>query len=167
MWHKFMHGEGGFSFGRGDIKYVILNLLKEKPKHGYEIMKDIESKMGGFYAASAGSVYPTLQMLEDQGYVKSNPVDGKKVYEITPEGRDFLGKNQETVDAVYGRFGGHFGFRVSEDQRAVFRETRDLIRSVIQEMRRGTDISSEQWKQVRDVMVKAHKDIEDIVTKKR
>ena len=167
MWHKFMHGEANFCFSRGDIKFVILNLLKEKPKHGYEIMKDIESKMSGFYSASAGSVYPTLQMLEDQGYVKSNPVDGKKVYEITAEGRDFLQKNRETADAVYGRFGSHFGFNVSADQKAVFHETRDIIRSIINEMRHGSEVSSEQWRKVNEVMVRAHREIEDILKNPR
>ena len=157
-----MHGEGNFYFGRGDIKFVILDLLQEKPKHGYEIMKDIESKMGGFYTASAGSVYPTLQMLEDQGYVKSNPADGKKVFELTPEGKDFLARNRETADAVHGRVGAHFGFRVSEDQRVLFHETRDMIRYVIREMRRRNDISAEQWRKVREVVEKANKDVKSI-----
>ena len=73
-------------FERGHLKYVILDLLKDKPAHGYEIIKALEERFHGFYSPSAGSVYPTLQLLEDMGYVKSSDQDGKKVYTITAEG---------------------------------------------------------------------------------
>jgi len=71
-------------FGAGDMKYVILELVKDKPRHGYEIMKELEERMHGCYSPSPGTVYPTLQLLEDEGLVKAKEVDGKKVYEITP-----------------------------------------------------------------------------------
>src|SRR6266852_3133281 len=76
-------GEGGRFFGRGDVKFALLELLRERPMHGYEMMKALEEKSGGFYRPSPGSVYPTLQMLEDGGLVTSNEVEGKKVYSIT------------------------------------------------------------------------------------
>ena len=84
-------GPKGFSFGsgsrgmrfrmfdRGDLKYMILRLLSEKPMHGYEVMRALEEESGGCYSASPGSVYPTLQMLEDQGYVVCEEKQGKKV----------------------------------------------------------------------------------------
>jgi len=74
-------------FESGEVKYVILRLLKEKPRHGYEVIKALEEKMGGWYTPSAGTIYPTLQLLEDQGYVRVVETEGKKVYHITPEGR--------------------------------------------------------------------------------
>jgi DNA-binding PadR family transcriptional regulator len=77
-------------FERGALKYALLELLHERPKHGYEMMKELEEKMGGFYAPSAGAVYPTLQLLEDRGWVTSEAVDGKKVYKITPDGSKAL-----------------------------------------------------------------------------
>ena len=77
-------------FERGYLKYALLELLKERPKHGYEMMKELEARMGGFYAPSAGAVYPTLQLLEDRGWVTSEPVEGKKVYKITDEGSKAL-----------------------------------------------------------------------------
>src|SRR5438046_2756493 len=86
MWGK--SGGPGFKwrfFDRGDLKYVILRMLKTKPMHGYEVMRALEEESGGWYKASAGSVYPTLQMLEDQGYVSALDQDGKKVYTITDE----------------------------------------------------------------------------------
>src|SRR5215212_2468308 len=67
-------------FESGEVKFVILRLLKEKPRHGYEVIKALEEKMGGCYTPSAGTVYPTLQLLEDQGYIKGIDTDGKKVY---------------------------------------------------------------------------------------
>ena len=66
-------------FERGDLKYVILEQLKDKPAHGYELIKALEERFGGFYAPSPGAVYPTLQMLEDMGYVSSVQQDGRKV----------------------------------------------------------------------------------------
>ena len=73
-------------FGRGDLKYALMELLKERPKHGYELIKELEEKSGGFYTPSAGAVYPTLQMLEDRGWLNSSSVEGKKVYSLTDAG---------------------------------------------------------------------------------
>jgi hypothetical protein len=82
-------------FERGSLKYALLELLQERPKHGYEMMKDLEERMGGFYAPSAGAVYPTLQLLEDRGWAKSETLEGKKVYTITGEGRAALSEALE------------------------------------------------------------------------
>ncbi|OYV66613.1 MAG: hypothetical protein B7Z72_11040, partial [Gemmatimonadetes bacterium 21-71-4] len=65
-------------FESGEVKYVILRLLKEKPRHGYEIIKALEEKMEGWYTPSAGTIYPTLQLLEDQGYVRAVETEGKR-----------------------------------------------------------------------------------------
>ncbi len=83
-------GEGSRFFGRGDVKYALLELLQERPMHGYEMMKALEERSGGFYTPSPGSIYPTLQMLEDGGLVTANEVEGKKVYSITDAGRASL-----------------------------------------------------------------------------
>ena len=121
---------GSFRFGRsrggrrrrqffesGEMKYVILRLLREKPRHGYEIIKALEEKTGGCYSPSAGTVYPTLQLLEDQGFVRIVDTDGKKVYHVTPEGEQFLDEHKSTLDdiadrvrdAVHGVTGGEMG----------------------------------------------------------
>jgi DNA-binding PadR family transcriptional regulator len=103
---------GGRMFEQGDLRYVILRLLEEKPRHGYEIIKALEERFNGAYAPSPGVVYPTLQLLEDQGYARVRPVEeGKKVYEITDAGRAYLAENRETVDSIFERIGklmGHF-----------------------------------------------------------
>src|SRR3984893_16729387 len=84
----------GRMFEQGDLRYVILRLLEEKPRHGYEIIKELESRFGGSYAPSPGTVYPTLTMLEDLGYARVVPEEGgKKIYEITDEGRKYLAEH--------------------------------------------------------------------------
>jgi DNA-binding PadR family transcriptional regulator len=90
-------------FESGEMKFVILRLLKERPRHGYDIIKALEEKMWGCYTPSAGSVYPTLQLLEDQGYVRVVEADGKKVYHITPDGERFLAEHQDVLDDIFER----------------------------------------------------------------
>ncbi len=92
-------------FGRGDLKYALMDLLKEQPKHGYELIKELEEKTGGFYTPSAGAVYPTLQMLEDRGWLSSSNVEGKKVYSLTDSGRGAL-EEQRKQRAEEADFGG-------------------------------------------------------------
>jgi DNA-binding PadR family transcriptional regulator len=82
-------------FGRGDLKYALLDLLQERPKHGYEMIKELESRAGGFYTPSAGAVYPTLQLLEDRGWVTVETTEGKKVYAITDAGRQALKERRD------------------------------------------------------------------------
>jgi len=85
------------------MKYVILKLLKDKPRHGYEVMKQLEDQMHGCYSPSPGTVYPTLQWLEDEGLVVAKDVEGKKVYEITDAGRKFLEEHRDLVDDIFDR----------------------------------------------------------------
>ena len=90
-------------FEAGEMKYVILRLIKEKPRHGYEIIKALEERMSGCYTPSAGTVYPTLQLLEDQGFVRAVETEGKKVYHITPEGEQFLEEHRDRLDDILAR----------------------------------------------------------------
>jgi DNA-binding PadR family transcriptional regulator len=82
---------------------VILKLLRDKPMHGYEVMKALEEQTHGCYRPSPGSVYPTLQWLEDEGLVRSEEREGKKVYAITEQGRAFLEEHRSTVDDIFDR----------------------------------------------------------------
>src|SRR6476469_1241417 len=96
------HGRASRFFEQGDLKYVILRLLEEKPRHGYDIIKELESRFGGSYAPSPGTVYPTLTMLEDLGFARVVREEvGKKVYEITDEGRAHLAEHSTTVDDIF------------------------------------------------------------------
>ena len=108
---EFRFGQGNKNWGRrrrqvfesGDVKFVILRLLRENPRHGYEVIKALEERLGGCYTPSPGTVYPPLQMLEDQGYVRAVEEDGKKVYHITPEGEKFLDDNRDVLDEIFDR----------------------------------------------------------------
>src|SRR3989475_7647672 len=103
----FRTGRGGHRrrqwFGAGDMNSVILKLLQDKPRHGYEVMKELEERMHGCYSPSPGTVYPTLQWLEDEGLVTARDVDSKKVYEITDAGRQFLQEHRDVVDDIFDR----------------------------------------------------------------
>jgi DNA-binding PadR family transcriptional regulator len=101
-------GGRGRRFGRvfdhGDLRYVLLHLIAEKPRHGYELIKAIEEQFGGMYSPSPGVVYPTLTLLEELGYLRPETAEGpRKLYSITAEGTAFLAANRALVDAILGR----------------------------------------------------------------
>ena len=97
------HGGLGRFFAHGDLRLVILNMIAEKPRHGYELIKEIEDSVSGAYSPSPGVIYPTLTLLEELGYVVASADGAKKLYAITDEGRAFLTANQATVDALRER----------------------------------------------------------------
>jgi DNA-binding PadR family transcriptional regulator len=102
--HRRGHWRGGRMFEQGGLKFVILRLLDEKPRHGYEIIKELEERSGGRYTPSPGTVYPTLTMLEDMGFASATVEEGgKKVYAITDAGRQHLTENKSAVDDVLDR----------------------------------------------------------------
>ncbi len=108
-------------FERGDLKFVILRLISKRPMHGYEVMKALEEESKGYYRPSPGSVYPTLQMLEDEGYVTVEEAAGKKIYSITEDGAAYLSDNEDVVDDVFDRI-EHFTDRFfGGDMRALSR----------------------------------------------
>jgi DNA-binding PadR family transcriptional regulator len=117
FWGGHRRHRRGRWFEPGEMRLVILRLIREKPRHGYEIIKELEERLHGCYTPSAGSVYPTLQLLEDQGYVRIVEEGGKKIYHITPEGEVFLDENKDLLseigerirDAMHGVAGGAVG----------------------------------------------------------
>lgn len=100
------HGprRGGRFFAQGGLRLVMLAMLAEQPRHGYEIIKAIEERMGGAYVPSAGVVYPTLTLLEETGQIEVVQSEGaKKLYAITEAGRSTLADNRAQVDAMLAR----------------------------------------------------------------
>jgi DNA-binding PadR family transcriptional regulator len=97
---------GGRIFGPGDLRLMLLALIAEKPCYGYELIKAVENKFGGTYSPSPGSVYPTLTLLEELGHAraKSNE-DGRRLFEITKDGREFLADNKIDLDGITARMG--------------------------------------------------------------
>jgi DNA-binding PadR family transcriptional regulator len=104
------HHERGFGGGRerhfdnGELRWVILQLIADKPSYGYEIIKAIEERLAGGYAPSPGVVYPTLTLLEEEGYATVASTDSnKKLYAATDAGREYLAENATVVKAIFGR----------------------------------------------------------------
>lgn len=97
-------GRGGRMFEQGDLRWVVLQLIAEQPRHGYELIKEIEERMGGGYSPSPGVIYPTLTLLEELGYVTAAASEGaRKLYEATDEGRAQLAANKDSVSALFER----------------------------------------------------------------
>jgi DNA-binding PadR family transcriptional regulator len=103
MHHRF----GGFGrrmFAQGDLRFVLLKLISEKPAHGYELIKAIEDRLAGAYSPSPGVVYPTLTLLEELGQIRAQEAEGpRKLFAITPDGEAVLEQNRALVDSIFGR----------------------------------------------------------------
>ena len=118
--------------GRGDLKFAILALIRDKPMHGYEVMQVLEEESAGSYKASPGSVYPTLQHLEDIGYLEASTQEGRKVYSITDAGRAYLEENREQVKHIFERVSEFSSRFFSRDMSALTRRFRRLARATFQ-----------------------------------
>jgi DNA-binding PadR family transcriptional regulator len=151
-------------FEKGDLKYVILDLLKDKPRHGYEIIRELEACFHGFYTPSAGSVYPTLQLLEDLGYVKALEQDGKKVYTITEEGKKFLIDREETIDKIKDHMKDHMHGWGCTSEREEFRDMLHEFRDIAHLFKqRARNLSPENLIKIKEVLRKANQEIETIL----
>jgi len=170
-WEGFAFGFGprawGFRAGRGrrrqwfeagDMKYVILKLLRDKPRHGYEVMKELEERLHGCYSPSPGTVYPTLQWLEDEGLVRANDVDGKKVYEITDAGRTFLEEHKDVVEDIFDRVTEAVERTVGGSMAEVNRALGRVVKSVYRTGWKASDDAAR--KRVAEILAKAAEEIE-------
>ncbi|MDX1577368.1 MAG: PadR family transcriptional regulator [Gemmatimonadota bacterium] len=144
---------------RGDLKFVLLRLLTEEPMHGYELIRRLEEESRGMYSPSPGSVYPTLQLLEDRGYVSSEEMDGKRVYHITDEGRAYLDEHLSRARDVLGRV-------VDLGEKFTGSEMRDVTRSFIHlaqvsfERSVGGDADTSTLRRVKEILDRAAREIE-------
>ena len=95
---------GGRMLGHGDLKLLLLALIEQQPRHGYELIRIIEEMFHGHYTPSPGAIYPTLTMLEELGYAEVQSESGaRKLYTITEAGRAYLEENRAAVDAATAR----------------------------------------------------------------
>ncbi len=177
-----MGGEGfraARMLGSGDLQLIILALLQEKPRHGYEIIKALEEHSSGIYTPSPGVVYPALTYLEEMQYAASEAEGNKKLYSITDNGSEYLKQNRETADEMLeqlSRFGRkmarvrkHFAEEEAENEfdetepgtgtkaerrqmRQEFRELREEFRDTI---RTKIDAAVEEKKRVLEILRKA------------
>ena len=101
-------GRRGRMFGTGELRLALLALIAENPSHGYELIKGIEEMTGGGYAPSPGAVYPTLQLLEDEGAIEEAEAEGaKKPFAATDKGRAELAERAEEVEGLMRRLDRH------------------------------------------------------------
>lgn len=142
-------------FQRGFLRYLLLKALDEKPMHGYEIMKVLGEEFGGFYIPSTGVIYPMFQTLEDQGYLTGEERGGKKVYSITPEGKELLKENEDKFKAMV------------ESRKAFIEERKGLnkeLRSLISLIRTNyRDLTPEKAEKIRQILQEARRKITDVI----
>ena len=153
-------------FNKGELALAVLSLLEDGPKHGYEIMKELEDRSHGLYRPSAGSVYPILQQLLDQELASASEEDGgKKVYELTKAGKEHVKNRQETIDRIWQRtdedewtgWRHAYHSEASEVMRPAFRLMRVAVRTVAE----ASD-PEEVAEEVRDILRKARRDIQKL-----
>jgi len=140
-------GDGPFGKGggpgrqrqrRGDVRFVLLGLLNDQPRHGYELIKALEERSGGFYRPSPGLVYPTLQLLEEEGNLTSEMVKDKKIYTITEAGKALLQSQNAEQEAERGPRWGRPQEADMPQMLELRRTSMALFESVMQAARYGT-----------------------------
>jgi DNA-binding PadR family transcriptional regulator len=152
---------GGRMFDQGHLKYLILQLLDEKPRHGYEIIKEIEDRFGGAYSPSPGTVYPTLTLLEDLGYARAKPEEGgKKIYEITDEGRAHLAENKPVVDDIFSKIEEFAQSIFGEPMMDVNRGLKNVASAIYGAKRSGR--TADQIRRIKEILDRAAAEIESL-----
>jgi DNA-binding PadR family transcriptional regulator len=150
---------------RGVLRYLLLDALRDGPKHGYEVIKWLEERTHGLYVPSPGTVYPTLQLREDQGLVAADREDERRVYRLTDPGRAELDAHVDVVQSVWARFpdGGAAGTQRHEVG-FVEDELRELARTVwagLHSAARNGD--AERVRRVRLVLERAKNEVREII----
>ncbi|MEU6727759.1 PadR family transcriptional regulator [Nonomuraea wenchangensis] len=97
------YGPTGRFFGPGELRLAVLALIAERPGHGYDVMNRLSDRFNGTYEPSAGSIYPTLQLLEDEGLVRVEQDEGRKVHHVTDDGRRVVEEQADEIERMWGR----------------------------------------------------------------
>jgi DNA-binding PadR family transcriptional regulator len=142
---------GGRRARRGDVRTGLLSLLADKPMHGYDLIRELEQRSGGMWHPSPGSIYPTLQLFEDEGLVTGQEQDGKRVYSITDAGRAELQERRERGDGSPWEF-GPMGEGLSQFRDSAFQ----LGAAAMQVAKTGTEA---QRKHAAEILAEARKKI--------
>ncbi len=139
------HGRGGRRRGgrRGNVRAAILALLNERPMHGYEMIQELDQRTGGVWRPSPGSVYPTLQLLEDEGLITSTETGGRKSYSLTE-----AGQSEATAAAANAPWDEFSEQTVSSGQ-----DTREAIAGIMMALKQiGFERDPERWQRAVDVL---------------
>jgi DNA-binding PadR family transcriptional regulator len=151
-------GRGSRMFDAGALRLVVLGLIAEEPRHGYDIIKALEARFHGAYSPSPGAIYPMLQMMEEADLVASQTSGNKRLYTITEAGRAYLKENQADLDRINEQLE-----EVSGDMQgaAVGDAFRKLRRSLHHRLRSG-ELSAEQARKVAEILKRAGEEIEGL-----
>jgi DNA-binding PadR family transcriptional regulator len=142
----------------GDLRMLVLHLINEKPRHGYEIIKAIEDLAGGAYAPSPGVVYPTLTLLEELGQVESTTEGSRKSFAISPAGATALAENQAAVNALLARIASAQPRTVAAPVIRAMENLRTALRMKLE----GCETSPELGRKVADALDAVARQIEDL-----
>jgi DNA-binding PadR family transcriptional regulator len=152
---KRRHARTGRLFDQGDLKYVVLRLLGEKPRHGYDIIRALEDLLGGVYSPSPGTVYPTLTLLASAGFAAPRQgLRGRKMYEITAEGRAWLAEHAGIADAIFERIARYTEGLLEAPMVDVNAAFRRLERAAYRQAARGVN-DAERLQRVREILDQA------------
>ncbi len=152
MWFGGPPWAGARRARRGDVRVGLLSLLADKPMHGYDLIRELEERSGGAWRPSPGSIYPTLQLLEDEGMVTSQEQDGKRVYSITDSGKAELEERHSRGDDTPPWEFGPLGEGVSQLRDSAFQ----LGAAAIQVARTGSEA---QRKKAAEILADARKKV--------
>jgi DNA-binding PadR family transcriptional regulator len=147
---------------RGEVRWLVLEALESGPKHGYGIIGVIEERTKGAYKPSPGSIYPTLQLLEEMELVACSRDGSRKLYELTDAGRAELEGRRDEVEQSYTRLGGDFGWTEAFDFHSMGMRVRRTMRAIRVGVRRGR-IGQAEIKRIKAVMDRALGEIESIL----
>jgi len=152
---------------KGDIKYLILNSLKKKPMHGYEIMSSVEKDFQGIYSPSPGAIYPTLQMLEEGDFISCEEDGGKKVYSLTSKGEKELVDNHSRVDEILSRVSEHkqvhwFGREMRNLSKAYTGLGSDVFIGAKKNYRDGAGGVEDKMKEILKILDEARKSVSKV-----
>jgi DNA-binding PadR family transcriptional regulator len=154
-------GRGERLFDAGDVRLVVLKLLSEQPSYGYQLIKTMEERLGGGYTPSAGVIYPTLTMLEEEGLATVSTSDNKKVYSVTAEGKQHLEANKERIEELFARLDvAGRGFRRGRSPE-IMRAFMDLRGAVAMRMHRE-NVTPEQIRKISEAINAAAKAIDEL-----
>ena len=124
---------GGGRARRGEVRLVFLEVLRDGPKHGYEIIRTLEERSGGRYLPSPGSVYPTLQYLEEAGWIAAEAQGERRVYHLTEEGKARLDSHRQDLNEFWDRYGQpEFSPSGRHEMEFLHQELHDLERTVLE-----------------------------------
>lgn len=151
-------GRGPRMFDSGALRLVVLGLIAEEPRHGYDIIKALEARFHGAYSPSPGAIYPMLQMLEEADLVESRADGNKRLFSITDQGRAYLAEHVGELERINAQIdeasGAAGGIAIGEEMRA-------LRWAVYSRLRSGA-LTGKQAEKARDILKKARRDLEDL-----